>query len=192
MSMAIKVARIQTQGSGRVMPGIGDPGFFGDVFGRIGAGVKGALTGGVSGAIQGLLGGGGRTVSNGTIISGSGFQQAPQGPPPKFPGKIGPIDLDILGFGQKGASISFFNGGGGGVNGNGNGTILACATGHHPNKSDYFLKNGTFIQKGSRCVKNRRRNPLNARAADRAISRIESAKRATKRLSRITIRKTCP
>jgi len=65
-----------------------------------------------------------------------------------------------------------------------------CEGGFHPNKSSYFLKDGTFIEKGSRCVKNRRRNPLNPRAASRAISRLESAKKAVTRINRITIR--CP
>ncbi len=65
-----------------------------------------------------------------------------------------------------------------------------CASGFHPNKSAYFLKNGTFVEAGSRCVKNRRRNPLNPRAASKAISRLESAKKAVGRINRITIR--CP
>jgi len=65
-----------------------------------------------------------------------------------------------------------------------------CASGFHPNKSAYFLKNGTFVEAESRCVKNRRRNPLNPRAASRAISRLESAKKAVSRINRITIR--CP
>jgi len=65
-----------------------------------------------------------------------------------------------------------------------------CQSGFHPNKSSYFLKDGSFIEAGSRCVKNRRRNPLNPRAASRAISRLESAKKAVTRINRITIR--CP
>jgi len=77
----------------------------------------------------------------------------------------------------------FFPGGATGVG-------TGCASGFHPNKSAYFLKNGTFVEAGSRCVKNRRRNPLNPRAASRAISRLESAKKAVTRINRITIR--CP
>lgn len=65
----------------------------------------------------------------------------------------------------------------------------ACPVGHHLNKSDYFLSDGTPVPKGSVCVKNRRRNPLNPRAADRAIGRLESAKKAVKRLNRVSIRK---
>jgi len=71
------------------------------------------------------------------------------------------------------------------------GTQLACTSGFHPNKADYFLKDGTFIEEGTRCVRNRRRNPFNPRATDRAIGRIEGAKRAASRLGRITIRAKC-
>jgi len=67
--------------------------------------------------------------------------------------------------------------------------------GFHLNKTGYFLTSpaefGTFVEPFSRFVRNRRRNPGNMRAADRAISRIESAKRMAKRLSRITVRKKC-
>lgn len=59
---------------------------------------------------------------------------------------------------------------------------VRCETGCHPNKADYFLKNGTLVLKGTRCVRNRRRNPLNPRALDRAISRIGSAQNAVSRL----------
>jgi len=59
------------------------------------------------------------------------------------------------------------------------------------NKSDYFLRDGTFVPRGSRWVKSRRRNPLNPRALDRAIGRISSAKKAAGRLGKITIRKSC-
>lgn len=68
------------------------------------------------------------------------------------------------------------------------GTTLACPSGFHPNKTSYFLKNGTFVPEGSKCVKNRRRNALNPRAASRAISRLESAKKAVSRLDRISIK----
>jgi hypothetical protein len=65
--------------------------------------------------------------------------------------------------------------------------------GYHWNKSDYFLRDGTFVPAGTKLVKNRRRNPLNPKAASRAISRLESAKRAVKDLGRVSIRKrtTC-
>lgn len=59
---------------------------------------------------------------------------------------------------------------------------VVCPSGCHPNKSDYFLRDGTFVPARSRCVRNRRRNPLNPRALDRAISRIGSAQNAVARL----------
>jgi len=60
--------------------------------------------------------------------------------------------------------------------------------GFHLNKTGYFLITGEFVEPFSRFVRNRRRNAGNMRAADRAISRIESAKRMAKRLGRITVR----
>lgn len=66
-----------------------------------------------------------------------------------------------------------------------------CPTGSHLNKSSYFLMDGTFVPKGSRCVANRRRNPLNPRAFDRALGRITAAKKFGARLGRVTIRKKC-
>lgn len=175
MSMAIKVARVQSQGSGRVMPGIGDPGLFGFV-GNVFKKATGLIPGPI-GDISRKIFGGQTVVPGPPPIPTTFFQATPQAGPPS------PIDR------IRTAAQALTPGGvepfGMAVNG------MGCATGHHPNKSDYFLKDGTFIQKGTRCVKNRRRNPLNARAADRAISRIESAKRATKRLSRVTVRKSC-
>jgi len=64
-------------------------------------------------------------------------------------------------------------------------------SGYHLNKSDYFLKSGEFVPAGSRYVRNRKRNPANARATSRAISRVSGAKTYQNTLSRITIRKKC-
>jgi hypothetical protein len=76
-------------------------------------------------------------------------------------------------------------GNGRGVKGNG----LCCPSGYHPNKAEYFLKNGTRIPEGTKCVRNRRRNPLNPRALDRAGSRVLSAKKAASWLARVSIPK---
>ena len=57
--------------------------------------------------------------------------------------------------------------------------------GYHLNSSSYFLRDGTFVPKGTRAVKNRRRNPANARATSRAISRINGAKRMQHTLAQI-------
>lgn len=67
------------------------------------------------------------------------------------------------------------------------GTTIACPSGYQPNKSDYFLKDGTFIAKGTKCVKRRRRNSLNPRAASRAAARLTGAKKAMRALDHIKI-----
>jgi len=72
-----------------------------------------------------------------------------------------------------------------------NGMAMVAGGGYHPNKSDYFLMSGEFVPAGSRMVKNRKRNPANARATSRAISRIAGAKTYAKSLGRISIRKKC-
>jgi len=62
-----------------------------------------------------------------------------------------------------------------------------CGKGFHPNKSTYFLKDGTRVEKGTRCVRDRRRyNPANAKATSRSIGRINSAKRMQGALSEIS------
>lgn len=62
-----------------------------------------------------------------------------------------------------------------------------CPKGHHPNKSSYFLKDGTFVEEGTKCVKHRRRyNPANAQATSRSIGRVNSAKRMQGALSQIS------
>ena len=63
---------------------------------------------------------------------------------------------------------------------------MACETGFRPNKTSYFLKDGTFIEKGTRCVKRRQRNPMNPRALSRAIGRIDAGKRFQNRMSQIS------
>lgn len=49
-----------------------------------------------------------------------------------------------------------------------------CPTGFRKNKSSYFLRDGTFVMPGSRCVRIRRINPGNGRAVRRAIRRENS------------------
>lgn len=61
-----------------------------------------------------------------------------------------------------------------------------CPVGYHFNRTTYYTKNGR-VDKGTKCVKNRRRNPLNPRALSRSMSRITSAKRAAHFLDRIQI-----
>lgn len=53
-----------------------------------------------------------------------------------------------------------------------------CPKGWHLNKTGYFLKDGWFVAPMSRCVKNRRRNNDNGRAAMRAARRLLGRKRS--------------
>lgn len=71
-----------------------------------------------------------------------------------------------------------------------------CPAGHRPNKTGYWVTSSlgtpSYVSPGERCVKIRKRNPLNPRALDRSIGRITSAKKAVGKINRITIRaKTC-
>jgi hypothetical protein len=68
------------------------------------------------------------------------------------------------------------------------GTKIACPSGFHANKSGYHTMAG-FVPKGSRCVRDRRRNPMNPRALDRAISRVDSGKRLQGKLATISTAK---
>ena len=63
--------------------------------------------------------------------------------------------------------------------------------GYKLNKTGYFLRDGTWIAPESVWIKKRRRNSLNPKAMDRALSRIDSGKNAWKKMGRVTIRKKC-
>ncbi len=191
MSLVIREAREASQGGG--MPGeyMGDPGLFGGLAGAL----RGAIRGGLAGATGGILGGRAGAMRTreerarmGVPTMGVPMQLAPRGRGPgrtrrqqragvggrKRPGVVGAMQRIVPG-GETGFEVA----------------QVACPSGFHANKSDYFLRDGTFVPKGSKCVRNRRRNPLNPRAASRAISRIKSAKNAAKMLSNVTIRKKC-
>jgi len=56
-----------------------------------------------------------------------------------------------------------------------------CPKGMRKNKSSYFLKDGTFIAKGTKCVRYRRQNVANTRALKRATRRLTSFERLVKR-----------
>jgi len=150
----------------------GDPGFFGDIFRGVTGAVGGLLTGGPLAAITGGIG---------------GFRGSAATRPSSLPG-IGPR-LQIPAPGPLAATQRFFPGGATGM------MAPAPATGsmggYHLNKSDYFLMSGEFVPAGTRWVRNRKRNPANARATSRAISRVTGAKNYAKSLSRISIRKKC-
>lgn len=68
-------------------------------------------------------------------------------------------------------------------------------SGHRLNKTGFYRKDPlqggkvVWVAPKTAWVKSRRRNPMNARANSRAISRLSSAKKAAKALGRVTIRK---
>ena len=192
MSMAIKAAKFQ-----------GDPG----IFGTLGRQAKGAVSTAVStfvpgpvrsiggaalSALRGRFQPGGPTPGTFTLPSGRGsvigarlaavqtpFRPAQPGigsPVTRVPGIRGSLQRLL-----PGGATGFEVGAGGGFGG-------IPPKGFHLNKTGYFLQTGEFIAPMTRFVRNRRRNPGNMRAADRALSRIESAKRMAKRLGRVTIR----
>lgn len=196
MSMAVKGATSVQ----RSIPGIGfqgDPGIFG-FLGGVAKKVTGAVSrlgipgisagaGFVSGALGGILGRktakvrqsfqSGAGIIPFTSQVGMGRRFLPGGAQVPAPGIRGFLERAVPG-GRTGMIPA--------------GTGFPPTTaGYHINKSDYFLKDGTFVAKGSMWVKNRKRNPLNPRALSRAMSRLTSAKNAAKSLGRITIRKEC-
>ena len=177
MSLTVKVARAQA--TGRAMPGVGDPG----PFGFIGSAIK--KVAGIAKFIPGPIGWAAGAVSK---FMPSGQTAAPR-PVPSFPMQppmtFAPTQLPqqpvpgIVGIGPSYEPTPATNG------------KIGSPAGYHVNESDYFLKDGTFVSAGSRWVKNRKRNPLNPKAASKAIGRIEQLKRATERFKRITIKKKC-
>lgn len=161
MSLALKASRFGSQGglSGNVQSG----GFF-DILKGVGRSIVGSLPGGSTALnlVRGITSGGG------------GRSQLPAiGPPISFTQGVRRAGQALVPGGRTGFE----------------GLKVACESGFHANRSSYFLTDGTFIEKGSRCVKNRRRNPMNPRALDRAIRRVDSGKRLQHKLSEITTAK---
>jgi len=127
----------------------GDPGFF-SFIGKVAKGVAGAVGGLVTGGPLGVIPGAIRGVT----------QQAQQVPfrfpaPIPLPGPRAVIERLIPG-GATGFECP---------------PGAACPSGFRLNKSAYFLKDGTFVAPGSRCVRSRRINPANGKAVRRAIRR---------------------
>lgn len=130
----------------------GDPGFFGAL---------GKLAGRIVGAIPGPIG------QIPEVLFPEVFGPAPVIPPFTGPSTVpfgpvqGPGFPAQAGGGGRGSSIPCPVG-------------AECPSGFRKNKSSYFLKNGTFVMPGTRCVKIRRLNPGNGRAVRRAIRRENS------------------
>ncbi len=70
-----------------------------------------------------------------------------------------------------------------------------CPAGFRPNKSGYWVTSpmgtASFVEPGERCVRRRRRNPLNPRALDRAMSRVISANKIREKLKGWPTGKKC-
>lgn len=190
MSLAVKSSRaalIAQRPTVRRAGMRGDPGIFGDIWsgikgvgGAIVGGATGLLTGGPLGAIGGAVRGSGilgdpkppalPAIGNVPFINPrQGLQQAPTGVSVGglFPGGAKPY-----------AALDYTNG-----NGHRPGSKEGLPSGYHWNKSDYFLKDGTFVAAGTQPVKDRRRNPMNPRALSNSMKRLEGAKRFQAKLS---------
>lgn len=179
MSIQLKAARYGSQGGIRGQVRSGDPGLLGGILGGIGGFLTGGPVGAVTGAVSGWRGTPKPQAKPTPVLNVTGMPQGPgvssRFPVVKKPGVRGAVERMLPGGSTGYEVVAQTNG--------------KAPGGYHWNKSDYFLRDGTFIPKGTKLVKNRRRNALNPRAASRAMSRLESAKRAVKDLSRVTIRK---
>lgn len=183
MSLAVRVAKSRYAG---------DPGLFsflGKAVGTVAKGVIGFATGGIPGAAAAVAPSifppaPGKTTSppmasgflplstTGQAMPGTGIQV-------QFP-KLG-------GLGGGGVEIGHFTGAGTAMVPAGVKPGTCVAPGFRTNKSHYYTRGGE-VMPGTKCVRTRRMNPLNPRAASRAMARLVSAKRAAKFLGRITIR----
>lgn len=173
MSLAIKSAVIAGRGGigrGRAVQGGGIFSAIGSVVKKV-ANVGAQLLPGPVGAVArtaiSTLGGQARpSMGAPAVIPGLGLVPPPGG------GGV-PTGARVPGVGAAVARI---------LPGGQTGLGTGCASGFHPNKTSYFLKDGTYIEKGTVCVRNRRRNPLNPRALDRSMARIASTGNALRGL----------
>ena len=173
---------------------MGDPGIFGSIFkgiksiAGIATGIAGAA--GVPGAsaLSRFIGGRaaipGASTFPGPVLMPAPMPQFPRampGVPSYFGPPFGAATAAIVGSGRGPPGAPMIAP-----------PPTATMGGYHLNKSSYFLMDGTFIEAGTKWVKNRRRNPGNMRALSRSLGRVKSAKLMAKSLSQITIRKKCP
>lgn len=91
---------------------------------------------------------------------------------------------NIAGLYQSGSATAYFSG-------QKEQAGVCTLPGHHMNRTRYAVVNKGdpyVVEKGTKCVKNRRRNALNPRALNRAVSRVAAAKKYAKMLDRIEIK----
>ncbi len=122
---------------------------------------------------RGLLGGGGGSIA--PISCAPGFRRGPDGNCIRS-GVVGVFERTLPG-GATGLQPIM--------------TGSGCPSGMHPNRSSYFTQSEGFIEKGTKCVSNRRRNPLNPRAARRSMSRLTALSKEMGRLEK-TLRRIAP
>ena len=208
MSLAMRRSKIMRHQA------LGDPGFFDTIVSgvkKIGSFVsKGAVksaaglaTGGIPGAIQAGAQHWATAIPRGSepqfvgppLMAGqNGGASAGLTGAVTIPG-VGTISVGGGGgiqIGGPGVGPGQFGPGFGGVVSGGSSTAPgACIPGMpgvRLNRTGYFLKSGQYIAPGTKCVRSRRRNPLNPRALSKAMSRVTSFKKAASVASRITIR----
>jgi len=127
---------------------------------------------GVIGAVQRFLPGG-----------STGFTTLPQSLIPKGPGGIAGlfpgVPGGVTGFAGQAQTAA--------VNGCPTDEPRICPPrGFHLNKSSYFLRDGTFVPRGTKFVRNRRLNNANGRAQGKAIVRLEKGAENAKKLLKAT------
>jgi len=171
---------------------------------RLIGGLSGLVTGGPLAAVAGFAGGG-RTrtaLGPGGSCTGPDVQVDPQGncvpsasararmaAQQQFPASVTRVP-GLLGLAQRGLPFGA-TGFEVGFPAQQMGLQLACPSGFHPNKSTYWTQSEGTVMEGTKCVRNRRRNPLNPRAARRSMSRLVALSGEMKRLEK-TLRKIAP
>jgi len=156
---------------------------------RIFGAAKGFATGGIAGAVSGFTTSGRATrpttqqTQGGPGVSGGSRTSLRVGP---FGIPVGSIDRRFTipaGSGRAAAEIA-----GVVLDRQARGPVLptadGCPKGFHLNKSSYSLKDGTRIEERSLCVKNRRRNNDNGKAALRAARRLVGRKKHQETIDR--------
>lgn len=147
-----------------------------------------------AGAIGSFLPGSQFLRTAGTIATG--ISRGGRQPSSRAPGRPPPEILETMIIGKP----TQFRAGGRGGQGTGGEFFIEsgngkCPTdepracpprGFHVNKSSYFLTDGTFVEAGSRFVRNRRLNNANGRAQDKAIVRLEKGQDHAKKLLKAT------
>lgn len=183
MSIQIRVARARYSG---------DPGFLSGLATLVGGAATGFLSGGPLGAIRGAVTSisGARTAQ----VGGTKGLVAPIPGGSALPGTG--VNVQLPSIGKEGVSMGGIQigryGGMGtapsmpvtmaaGPNGKG------CMSGHHINRSTYYTQRGK-VEAGTACVKNRHMNPLNPRAASRAMRRLSGFSRAANSVEKMIVK----